>query len=383
MDPTTVIIVLATHLICTGGLLFLAGRQMPPRCGLGPWALGLVLFGSAYLARLLVGTPSSPWNLLVPDVAMVAATVLFVAGLQQFVGRDPLRWRPAAAGLAAYALLEAWVIAQWGHHGRHTLLNIGLGLAYVGLAWNAAAARREVAPPLAAPLRFLAAVMGLMALLTIARGLHIGVQGTAVVLNSTFAKVYYAYASLAAVLLAMGLMWMLFVRLTTQLADLATRDALTRLLNRNGLQDALRRHFGTRPPRPLTLLMVDADHFKRVNDEHGHAAGDRVLAALADTLARHVRPSDLVARMGGEEFVVCTTADHEAARTLAERLRSAVAAATFAHDGGALRCTVSVGISPPLAGLDGWDAAYAAADRALYAAKSAGRDRVVAASATA
>lgn len=379
MDPATVIIVLATHLICTGGLLFLASRQMPPRCGLVPWASGLALFGSAYLVRLAAGPDTSSLLLLGPDVAMLGAALLFIVGLREFVGSPPMRWPYAAVGLALYALAESLVILRWGPQGRHTVLNVGLGLTYVWLAWNAAAARRLVSAPLGRPLRFLAGLMGVMALLTVARGVHIGVQGTAYVLGGTFAKVYYAYASLAAVLLAMGLLWMVFVRLNGQLADLATRDALTRVLNRTGLDDALRRHFGARPPAPLTLLAVDADHFKRINDEHGHAAGDGVLRALADTLASQVRPTDLVARLGGEEFVVCTPADRAAALALAERLRAAVAAADFRHEGLALRCTVSIGVSQPLLRAEEWDAAYTAADRALYAAKSAGRDRVAAA----
>jgi diguanylate cyclase (GGDEF)-like protein len=222
--------------------------------------------------------------------------------------------------------------------------------------------------------------MGVMALLTFARGIHIGVHGTGVVLGGLFAKVYYAYASLAAVLLAMGLLWMVFVRLNGQLAELATRDALTRLLNRTGLDEALRRHFGQRPPPPLTLLVLDLDHFKRINDEHGHAAGDRMLQAVAEVLTRDLRPSDLVARLGGEEFVVCSAAAEPGdGRALAERLRAAVARLEVATAGAVLRCTVSIGVSAPCRDLAGWDAALGGADRALYAAKSAGRDRVVAA----
>lgn len=379
MDPATVIIVLATHLICTGGLLFLASRQMPPRCGLGPWALGLVMFGTAYLVRLAAGPAASSVLILAPDLAMMVAALLFIVGLREFVGTPMFDWRLATGGLLLYALAEWLVILRWGAHGRHTALNVGLGLTYVWLAWNAATARRQVAPALVRPLLFLALLMGVMAMLTFARGVYIGLNGTWAVLGGTFAQVYYAYASLAAVLLAMGLLWMVFARLTGQLAELATRDALTRLLNRAGLEDAVRRHFDHQPPQPLVLLTVDADHFKRVNDDHGHAAGDRVLRALADTLLAHVRPNDLVARMGGEEFLVCTAADRATALQLAERLRAAVAMAEFAHEGGTLRCTVSIGVSPPVAGLPAWDAACAAADRALYAAKSAGRDRVVAA----
>lgn len=380
MDPVTVIIVLAAHLICTGGLLYLASRQMPPRCGLGAWALGLCTFGSAYLVRLAAGAEySSAWS-VVPDVAMLGASLLFIVGLRDFIGRQRLGGRAVAGGLLLFALVESLVIARWGAHGRHTALNLGLGFVYLWLAFNAAAARRHSDATLRRPLAFLTGLMGLLAMFTLARSLNIGLNGTAAVLGGVFARVYYAYASMAAVLLAMSLLWMVFVRLNGQLAVLATHDALTRVLNRAGLDEALRRHFGARPQPPMTLLAIDLDHFKRLNDEHGHLAGDRMLRAVGETLTRHLRPNDLVARLGGEEFVVCTaSADRDAVLALAERLRAAIAAIELPFGAARLRCTASIGLSTPCTEAAGWDAAYAAADRALYAAKSQGRDRVQAA----
>ncbi len=223
------------------------------------------------------------------------------------------------------------------------------------------------------------ALMAVHALLTLARGLHIGANGLGAAYGGLFPQVFYGYSTLAAVLLAMGLLWMLFTRLTSQLADLATRDALTCVLNRAGLDDALKRHFGNRAAPALLLLAVDVDHFKAINDRHGHAAGDEVLRTVAGTLAAHVRPNDIVARTGGEEFLVCCPGiDRATAVGLAERLRIAVAARTVALAGGPLRCTVSIGVSDPCATRDDVERAAGEADRALYAAKAAGRNRVAA-----
>jgi diguanylate cyclase (GGDEF)-like protein len=171
---------------------------------------------------------------------------------------------------------------------------------------------------------------------------------------------------------------MIFLRLNERLTELATHDPLTGLLNRNGLDEALNRHFGIRPPRPLVLLQVDIDHFKRINDLHGHAAGDSVLRGVADTLAGQLRGADFVARLGGEEFLVgCDTGDRDHAAALAGRLRRAVAEARHAvPDGGVLACTVSIGVSGVFDARAAWESALREADRALFAAKEGGRDRV-------
>jgi diguanylate cyclase (GGDEF)-like protein len=380
MDPATVIVLLATHLACSGGLLLLVGRAMPARSGIRLWGAGLGMFGLAYGARLLVGLQTQLVWAPVLDAAMVAAVLLVVAGLRQYVGRDALPRRTAAFVLLGCIGLEALAILAAGALGRYTLINLELGLLYAWQCLDAARAQGRVEAPLRLPLRVLAFLAGSLSLMALARAAHIATHGVAVVYGGGFTQLFYAYASLVAVLFAMCLLWMVFARLNHQLADLATRDALTRVLNRTGLDEALARHFGSRQTPPLTMLAIDLDEFKRINDSHGHATGDLVLRAVADTLTRHVRPSDLVARTGGEEFVVCSaTGDAGAALALAERLREAAAAlATVATDGRTrVRCTLSVGVSAPFAALIDRPRAEAEADRALYAAKRAGRDRVL------
>jgi diguanylate cyclase (GGDEF)-like protein len=175
-------------------------------------------------------------------------------------------------------------------------------------------------------------------------------------------------------------------RLRAELAEEAVRDPLTGLHNRRHLDRALRADLASRPRTGgLAVLVVDVDHFKSVNDRLGHAAGDRVLTAVAGTLAAAVRDGDTAARLGGEEFVlVLPGAGHAQALERAERVRRTVALARHAVDGGALGAvelgvTVSIGVAVCPADGTTADALLAAADRALYAAKAAGRDRVVAA----
>lgn len=381
MDPTTVIIMLAANLICSGGLFHLIGRRMPQRRGVMYWSVGSILFGVAYVGRLALGLSIDAFGAVVIDTAMVLGALLFLAGLLEWVGAAPLSWVRLAAIAAAYALLHGLVVSQWAAVGRFVLLNAALAAIYALIASRSALAAQGQARALRPPLLLLSLLMGGLAGLTALRCLYIVQSGTGTMNSGLAVQIYYAYASLAVVLLGMNLLWMVFVHLNGQLLELASRDALTRVLNRNGLDDALTRHFAAREIVPLTLLEVDVDHFKRVNDAFGHAIGDTMLRAVADALATRVRGNDFVARVGGEEFVVgCFGGDMGVALSLGERLRSGVATLRVAGpDGRAqLSCTVSIGVSRSFATLAGRDEAMREADGALYAAKSAGRNRVVA-----
>jgi two-component system cell cycle response regulator len=158
--------------------------------------------------------------------------------------------------------------------------------------------------------------------------------------------------------------------------ELAVTDPLTGLRNRR----YVRRHLeGVLRTAAATALMLDVDRFKSVNDTFGHAAGDVVLREVSDRVRSHLRSADVVARYGGEEFlVVMSGADAEDGMLVAERLRSAIAAAPIMAEGQALPVTVSIGIASAVAGTPS-DDLIAAADAALYRAKNNGRNRVEAA----
>ena len=156
-------------------------------------------------------------------------------------------------------------------------------------------------------------------------------------------------------------------------------DHLTGLTNRRALFDAceLELQRWRRAPRPLSLVLIDADHFKRVNDEYGHAAGDAVLRHLAAGLSATFRAMDIVARLGGEEFVVllpgCT---EDAAATVAQRLCQSISQQTVSVNGASLHYTVSIGVATMDASVEDVEALIERADLAMYRAKAAGRNRV-------
>lgn len=164
-----------------------------------------------------------------------------------------------------------------------------------------------------------------------------------------------------------------------QIRELAMRDTLTGLLNRRQMTELMQLewHRGQRSGRPLVLVQLDIDHFKPVNDTHGHAAGDRALQAFARTVLATIRDSDVLARWGGEEFVMMLTdTSVDEACEMLERVRLAVADMEIPHAAGTFRVTVSAGLALHLRG-DTVEHTLERADRALYNAKALGRNRVV------
>lgn len=193
--------------------------------------------------------------------------------------------------------------------------------------------------------------------------------------------------------LCLGLLWLTWLlvrelrlrqRAEHELAQLAATDALTGVANRRMLDQSLRHEWfrAQRSGKSLSLLMIDADHFKAFNDRHGHQAGDQALRELAKVITANVRrPTDLVARYGGEEFsVILAETDSAGARQIAEHVRAGVEQLPR-MEGDEMPMTVSIGISTwTVASEISLEQLLFAADRALYQAKEGGRNRVVLAS---
>ncbi|MCH2108413.1 MAG: sensor domain-containing diguanylate cyclase [Polyangiaceae bacterium] len=168
-------------------------------------------------------------------------------------------------------------------------------------------------------------------------------------------------------------------RMLKTLEEQATTDGMTGLLNKRTLiEDAQRRiKSAERFKKPLSLLVTDIDHFKRVNDTYGHDIGDIVIKGLGDVLRRVKRDTDVVGRFGGEEFViVCEQTDEDGARQLAERIRRELETTSFQTPLGPLSVTGSVGVATfPAAGRD-YETLFKACDEALYVSKRSGRNQV-------
>jgi diguanylate cyclase (GGDEF)-like protein len=157
------------------------------------------------------------------------------------------------------------------------------------------------------------------------------------------------------------------------------RDGLTGLANRRSFDERLRQHLGEsdRFGQQTSLILLDVDHFKRINDGYGHDVGDRVLIAVAQAVATGVRSIDLCARYGGEELAVLLPQTHlQSAVEVAERLRRSIASIVLPTERGEVRVTASFGVASYPESVGTQDALFVAADRALYGAKHAGRNCV-------
>lgn len=182
--------------------------------------------------------------------------------------------------------------------------------------------------------------------------------------------------------LSFGIFWMSTAKLRLNFERLASTDPLTGLWNRRFFRLACKKELArcVRDGQPFSLLVADIDHFKRINDRHGHLTGDAVLCAIAEAIQSDLRPFDLLGRWGGEEFVVllpeCAT---PGALEVAERLRKGVQAATHASpDETDIQVTLSLGVATCHGPEDVLDDIFRRADDALYQAKAAGRNRALA-----
>lgn len=163
------------------------------------------------------------------------------------------------------------------------------------------------------------------------------------------------------------------------LYDLAVTDSLTGALNRRAFFHLTERETAraSRHDKPLSAVLLDIDHFKKVNDVHGHPAGDDVIATLARTLAKEVREEDYLGRLGGEEFgLILPETTTGQAVALCNRLRQKIKTLTFLGEGGSFAITTSFGVAEVFPGEKNVHPALERADRALYQAKRNGRDRV-------
>jgi diguanylate cyclase (GGDEF)-like protein len=379
MDPTTTVVLMTLNLAVTGALVALVARRSPEQRPLMQCAASTGLFSLAYIVRLVLGIGTDQPVALLADALMVFAAALFLRGQRQYMGRPMPAMGRIVLGCALFGVAHAALALLAGQAVRHVSLNTALGAMYLGMAFSAWQGQRQLTPAERPAQRLMLLTAGLLGAATLVRAAVAASRGVEPLFSGPAAQGYYALSSICILLMGPSVLWWMFTRLNEQLRQMATHDPLTGVLNRNGLAQALQQHFRARQPAPLAWLMLDLDHFKRVNDTLGHRSGDRLLQAVARTLLDHVRAGDFVSRLGGEEFLVGVV-DPPAGRAepLAERLRAAVAALPFADaSGGRWPCSASIGVSPAFARETDWEPALRQADAALYAAKAGGRNRVV------
>ena len=380
MMTTLLVGMLCVYLLSFSVMFLLISRRLPGgTMGMDAFAAGNLALGMAYVLQLLDGAGGAGWPSMLNHALTLCALAAYCVGGARFFGRPAPLLLPLAGMLAGYGIVQVLVEAAWGATARHAMLAGTCALWLAGMVAVLVHGARRFARDLRVEMLLIAALIAGLCVLNLAKIGKLmdgGLAGLAA--DTSFQMVFYVYMCSLATILPPAIIWLVLRRLTDALRATAGRDPLTQLLNRRGLTEALGAHF-RQPDAKARLLMVDVDHFKRINDTHGHHVGDAMLCGVADVLRMAVRKDDLICRLGGEEFVViCLQADDATALRVAERVRSQIeASAMLRHPGHeALRCTVTVGVSGHFDGEASLAQAMRHADAALYRGKKAGRNRV-------
>jgi len=366
--------------VCT--IVMFSLRQSFPKTigGISQWAWALLLLvvsSALFAARGFI----PDWlSIVVANTLMFAGIILMYLGLCSLAGR-PARPQPYVLGLAGLTLAIAWCFVVVDHYGARTLIAAGVNAVVFGACARVAL---EASPGKFGG-RFTSTVFMLSVLLSLARvaGTLSSFDATASLLEpSLVQKAYLTLYPLCLLGAVLGFIMMINERLRGILEHLASHDAMTGAYLRSAFLDRLESEVARarRHDRPFALLMLDLDQFKRINDEHGHTAGDKVIVDFAARVTALLRQQDMLCRYGGEEFVLLLPETSLANGTLvAERIRQRVTEARPDVS----PYTVSIGV----VGANGKAANDAnvlleAADSALYEAKRGGRNRVEVAAST-
>ena len=368
--PTMLAMIIASSLMMAASMAVVGwGRR---RDGLGRWAAALLVNAIGHLLIMLRGLIPDVLSIVVGNLMLSSVFVGLIAAVYQFQGR-PVRW-PLLLAPPALVLVFVSVFID-NFPARVSFVGLAIGLQAVW-ALLAALSQRNVTVGrgqwlLVAGLALEALVLGGRAV--VALSTHSDATN---ILQSSALQTLTFLATFSVVLVSsVGFVFMSRDRADENNRVLAALDPLTGVANRRSLIAALDRDVARaqRMREPMALMMVDIDHFKDVNDQYGHPAGDRVLCSVVNVLRQRVRAQDLVGRYGGEEFMVLLPdTGLVGAEQLARELCKAVEESRCPADGvpgPGIAVTVSIGVfGGRLESGDSWDMLIAAADRALYQA---------------
>ncbi|MCW7539155.1 GGDEF domain-containing protein [Aquabacterium sp. A7-Y] len=375
----------AVLLFIAAVLLLVLARLVPDTPGPRWWGGGALLALAGALIASSQAQAHGPWARAVyvlGDSVLLLGICMVSQGLRRFCGAPPgARWLAVAV---LVQLVLGGALELYGMSRQHTVVVSAMSAgAWLSISWTALKQLRGPGAPIYLGLA-LCGVLGATGWLW--RCALLASSGNsplpAVVVHANTVLIAFAFVATG----AQVLLYVLLVnfRLAARLRQLAVRDPLTGALNRRGFEEHTARltALSTQLGQSVAVLMLDIDHFKQVNDNHGHHAGDLVLRALAHLVQRAKRETDVFARLGGEEFcLVLPGTDVPGARVFADRLRRSFETLEIDTGRSFLSCTMSVGVAYASAqalqsGRSDVVDLLRQADDALYEAKRAGRNRV-------
>ena len=384
LDPATIVLMSTVMAVAMSVVLYSAHSSFPREIkGLKQWAISLVLLATgAAIDESTAGVLGVILSPLCANAVILWALGFGLIGTQMFYSRARSWWlfhfvwglgmlasgyyvvinpdysgRLAIFSILAFVLYSYQVVMIWGYGERH------ISTVFFGMLMLCQAV--------------IILIRGVLAMTQSSEEINLLVSG----INQ---NLYLITSHFMTLLLTVGFMTVATHRLQTVLERRSTMDPLTQVLNRRGFSEIYAKEHALmrREQTVMTVLSIDLDYFRAINDCYGHATGDRVLADVAGVIAKALRASDHVARYGGEEFVVLLpTTGLERAHHVAERIQTvlrAPRAETDAEQGAAALppYTVSIGIACQASPDEDLDSILLRADKALYCAKERGRDRI-------
>ena len=381
LDPRTLLfsLILTYGLSMMGIYVASAGRKSRKPDGMRKWAAAMFLETLSWALIAARGKIPDFFSVVVANGFLSAALALILAAVYEFQQRRLPRWQylvPVALTVLMAAVLQEHIRSRFVWEG----LIYGFQIVLIGRALISDTDTRS-----GNAWRLLFGGIVILLLILISRA-GFGLFGEIQLAQpqntleiQPIQLIAYIAAMSTALLGSFGFLLLVKERTDREFMHLAMTDSLTQIPNRRALSEYAERSLARRTGLPMALLMIDADHFKLINDTHGHQVGDEVLCKLASLLSARLRGHDLIGRFGGEEFmVIAPETSVEGALTLAESLRKIIDSTPLVTAKGIIPLSVSIGISNCAATANReLKDMLAEADAALYDAKQSGRNKVV------
>ncbi len=373
--PTVVTLVLAINLI-VGFYLYLLYRRKPKDRCFKFWSLSSLSFVLGGILVALRPTALSPFfTFFVADCLLLLAPLLVLIGLIQFSRLRYTRRRRQQSGLFLGLIILAFLLS----YQQPGLLSVLAALAIGGTFILCAVLLQKSAITEPTFTRTLQSIFLLHALtMFIQLGMIIR-QWQSLDINGLPEGSVYTLLShlLLTTFTALLLPWLCFLKLERKLTLKSQRDGLTKLANREHFFNQVARYWQQQPSRPTVLMMIDIDHFKKINDQFGHAIGDSAIKAVAQLLSKQLRCNDIIGRIGGEEYAaLLIDLDEETGLNISKRLCQQVETQLQFVAKAKVSLTISIGLVHVEPAKQDYAHAFKIADEALYQSKRAGRNTV-------
>jgi diguanylate cyclase (GGDEF)-like protein len=373
VDPRTIVLLTGVMGGLMAVVLYFLQRNYPPTVrGLAHWAAGTSVLFLAGLTAATRGLTSDLFAIAFANLLIFSGVYLQYFGSQQFLGLAPRFW-PRYGIIIAMALLSTWFLVADPQYRIRLMISIAV------MTWlfssHAYLILTRGGKSFAYRMAFVVLVCSILSQVLRFATAWLFPVGTGILDNTPQNLIYVISYPFLMLLTAISLVLMATDRVRTEFEHLASHDSLTNALSRRNLTSVCQQELERchRHGRMMSVLLIEIDHFKSINDNFGHQAGDRALVQFVQTVTTLLRRADVIGRLGGEEFVVVLPETQiDVALVVAERIRRKVSEMSDPK-----KFTVSIGVTTNQSSDDSVDDLMARADRAMYQAKQAGRDQVI------